>query len=65
VATKKRVKFLKAWQMVSAGAEMELDAPIADLLIQRGRAIEVKAEAPLPTTAPQKAKRGPRLKGRR
>lgn len=41
----KRVKFLKPWQMTPAGAEMELDAPVAELLIIRGRAEEIK-EAP-------------------
>lgn len=47
----KRIKFIKAWNMTPAGAEMELDAPIADLLICRGRAEEIKevqAQSPTP-----------------
>jgi hypothetical protein len=57
VATK-RVKFIKPWQMTPAGAEMELDAPVADLLIKRGRAEEVKEPtAPLSKKALKKLKR--------
>ena len=56
--------------MSAAGAEVEFDAPIADLLVQRGRAKEVLAQAPVPATlkvdpkalkrALRKSKRGKR-----
>jgi hypothetical protein len=51
VATK-RIKFIKAWMMVPVGAEMDFDAPVADLLIQRGRAVEVLPPEPITMPAP-------------
>lgn len=42
----KRIKFIKPWMMVPAGAERDFDAPIADLLIKNGRAKEVQTPAP-------------------
>lgn len=49
MATQKTIKFIKAWQLHTVGAEITIDAPIADLLIANGRAEEVKPE-------PKKAK---------
>lgn len=48
----KRIKFIKPWMMVPAGAERDFEAPIADLLIKNGRAKEVQALAPTPAVAP-------------
>jgi hypothetical protein len=57
VATK-RIKLLKPWMMSPAGAEVEFQTSVADLLIQRGRAVEVRPTAPVPVSAPKKAQRG-------
>lgn len=47
MAATKRIKLLKPWTLFAAGAEVEFQTSIADLLILRGRAEEVK-EAPTP-----------------
>ena len=41
MANQKTIKFIKAWQLHVIGATITVNAPIADLLIQRGRAEEV------------------------
>jgi len=61
VATK-RIRLIKPWQMTPAGAEAEFQTSVADLLIQRGRAEEVKP-APTPAPKPKKVKKSKR-KGR-
>jgi hypothetical protein len=43
---------IKAWAMVSAGAEVEFEAAIADELIRVGRAVEVKPPEPAPAVTP-------------
>lgn len=55
----KRIKFIKPYQMFGVGQEATLDAPIADLLIQRGRAeaVIVPISAPKPTLTSKKALR--------
>lgn len=61
----KRIKFIKPWNMTAAGAEMELDTPIADLLISRGRAEEIKeAQALAPVKNAKRLKRSHRNKGK-
>jgi hypothetical protein len=50
----KRIKLLKPWMMTPAGAEVEFQTSVADLLIQRGRAVEVKPPEPKPEPAPPK-----------
>lgn len=51
VATK-RIKLLKPWTTFAVGAEVEFQTSVADLLIQRGRAVEVKET---PATVSRKA----------
>lgn len=41
MANQKTIKFLKPWQFHTVGATLTINAPIADLLIQNGRAEEV------------------------
>jgi len=54
----KRIKLIKAWNMFAPGAEVEFQTSVADLLIQRGRAEEVKpVQAPAPVIKPKKSKR--------
>jgi hypothetical protein len=40
----KRIKLIKPWQVHPAGAEVDFPVPIADLLIERGRAEAIGAE---------------------
>jgi len=49
MAEKKKVRMIKPWGMHAKGATLELDTPIADLLIQSGR-----GELVQPESAPKK-----------
>jgi hypothetical protein len=54
MATQKTIKFIKAWQLHTVGAEITVNAPIADLLIANGRAEEVKNEKTKAKLEPKK-----------
>lgn len=41
MANQKTIKFVKPWGLHPTGEEITIDEPIADLLIQNGRAEEV------------------------
>ena len=61
----KRIKLIKAWAMSGAGEVVEYDAPIADLLIQRGRGVAVapvQARVPKTPALVRKLKRSKRGK---
>lgn len=54
----KRIRLIKPWTLFAAGAEVEFQTSVADLLIQRGRAEEVKqSPAPVSKKALKKARR--------
>lgn len=56
----KTVRLLKPWSLHVRGATLTVDAPVADLLVQSGRAIAVEPQAE-PTKAQPVTRK---LKGR-
>lgn len=45
MAATKTIKLIKPWHLHPAGQVLTVDAPVADLLIESGRAEEIKPES--------------------
>jgi hypothetical protein len=54
MSKQKNVTLLKPWGMHLKGARLRIDAPVADLLIQRGAAEEIKPASKKADTKPGK-----------